>query len=168
MKLTGAVVKRDLNDLGVGHYVSGHHKIPRIWIILADKKITKIFSKADNSFEMIGEAYPSEGVKMAITEETIENTKDVFGNSEQIQYAPSMSPVRRQAYKFVHELSGWLDEALQKEAFDRLILVAPPQTLSDMRKTLSKPVASRVVAEVNKDLTKISEENLYEGLEKIA
>lgn len=38
--------------------------------------------------------------------------------------------------------------------FEELIVVAPPRTLAELRKKYDKSVASRIVAEVDKDLTR--------------
>ena len=59
MKLKGAIAKKGIRGIGASHYESGYHKIPCIWIIIADKHIAKIFSKAGDSLEMIGEAFSS-------------------------------------------------------------------------------------------------------------
>ena len=168
MRLTGAIARKNGNDFESAHFISGHHKVPRIWIIVTDKKVAKIFSKAGNSIKMIGEALPSEDDSdtMAKDKKTVHTTKS-NGRPAHIQYEPSMSPVRRRAFRFAHEIAAWLDKALEKEAFDRLIIVAPPQTLGDLRSTVSKAVYSRLLAEINKDLTKLDEKDLQEGLERV-
>ena len=78
-----------------------------------------------------------------------------------------MSPARRRAFKFAHEIAAWLDKALEKEAFDRIILVAPPQMLTDLREAMGRSISSRLLAEINKNLTGLSDQKLREGLEKI-
>jgi protein required for attachment to host cells len=66
----------------------------------------------------------------------------------------------------VHELSDWLDKAVQEDAFDQLVLVAPPQTLGELRKVLKPSVHARILAELNKDLTKMNKLALQEELTK--
>lgn len=167
MKLQGAIAKKELKDLATVHFAAGHHMIPRVWIIIADKRLAKIYSKAGNSLEMIGEAAASEDGKSKMENKQMGRTTDSNGGPARIKYEPSMSPVRRRAFKFAHEIADLLDKALEKDAFDRLILVAPPQTLGDLRTALDKRVTSRVLAEINKDLTKLNEKDLRDGLEKI-
>ena len=166
MKLKGAVARKEIKDLRMVHYSIGHHKIPRIWIIIADKHIAKIYSKAGDSIEMIGEAFPSGEEKTGMENKEMGRTARAMGNPARIKYEPSMSPVRRRAFKFAHEIADWLDYALGKDGFDRLIIVAPPQMLGDLRIAFNKPVSSRLVAEINKDLTKLTEKDLRAGLEK--
>lgn len=169
MRLTGTIAKKDVKELGSLHFIIGHNKVPRVWIVVADKRVAKIYSKAGSSFEKIGEALPTQDTKEKITDEKNRRDKEPLSRLEkQIPYEPSMSPVRRKAFKFAHEIAEWLDKALETEAFDRLIFVAPPQTLGDLRVAASKAVYSRLVAEINKDLTKLDEKDLCDGLNKIA
>jgi protein required for attachment to host cells len=53
----------------------------------------------------------------------------------------------------VAELLGHLAEAGD---YEKLIVVAPPRTLAELRKGFDKAVRSRIIAEIDKDLTKHS------------
>ena len=48
-----------------------------------------------------------------------------------------------------------------------LSLVAAPKTLGDLRKVMKQQVHARVIAEINKDLTKLDIRALQEELKKI-
>jgi protein required for attachment to host cells len=52
-------------------------------------------------------------------------------------------------------------------AFDRLVLVAPLLMLEDLRFCINDALASKIVAEVGKDLTNYDSEALKEELNKI-
>jgi protein required for attachment to host cells len=56
--------------------------------------------------------------------------------------------------RFVREFSARLNKAAHASRFDRLILVAPPKVLGELRDELEKAAAERVVDEIAKDLTK--------------
>lgn len=56
--------------------------------------------------------------------------------------------------RFVREFAKRLDHAGQREKFDRLILVAPPRVLGELRAALPAHVRARLVTEVASDLTK--------------
>jgi len=45
---------------------------------------------------------------------------------------------------------------MQEHQIDQLIVVAPPRTLAELRKTFHKDVTSKIIAEIGKDLTKHS------------
>jgi len=56
--------------------------------------------------------------------------------------------------RFAASVAQKLNAAADGNRFEKLILVAPPNTLAALRKTLDPKTAQRIVAEVNKDLTK--------------
>jgi protein required for attachment to host cells len=63
--------------------------------------------------------------------------------------------------------AGWLDDAAQINAFDRLVLIADAGSLSQLRTALSHTVQSRIAAEVGKNLAALPEQDLQAALEKI-
>jgi len=60
---------------------------------------------------------------------------------------------RLEEARFAADAADILYRLAHNGAFDRLVLVAPPRTLGELRPHLHKEVASRVVAEIAKDLT---------------
>jgi protein required for attachment to host cells len=66
---------------------------------------------------------------------------------------PASDAHRNAERAFVREVAQWLDEALAREKFDHLILVAPPRALGDLRHAMSKETAARVIGTVKKELT---------------
>jgi protein required for attachment to host cells len=61
----------------------------------------------------------------------------------------------QQKQEFVQTLIALLKEKLSKKEFDRWILVAPPEILSDFRQNLDHTLIDALAGEVAKDLTKI-------------
>jgi len=57
--------------------------------------------------------------------------------------------------KFAVALAAKLDKRLENREFDRLIVVAAPETLGVIRAALSEKVRSVILGEVPKDLTKV-------------
>lgn len=55
--------------------------------------------------------------------------------------------------RFADEIAGRLYRFAHRGDFDRLVLVAPPQVLGEMRRKLHKEVTDRVEAEIVKTLT---------------
>ena len=55
--------------------------------------------------------------------------------------------------RFAHELADILYKLAHKGRFDKIVLVAPPHTLGELRDNLHKEVADKVVGEIPKTLT---------------
>ena len=68
---------------------------------------------------------------------------------------PRIDPHRELKRDFAKELAEMLDKRLSEKAFDRLVIVAPPKALGDLRAALSAQVKPLVYAELDKDLVKI-------------
>jgi protein required for attachment to host cells len=68
---------------------------------------------------------------------------------------PRHDPHRELKRDFAVRLAKMLERRRTEHAYDRLVLVAPPTALGDLREALSDPVRSLVRAELDKDLTKI-------------
>jgi protein required for attachment to host cells len=56
--------------------------------------------------------------------------------------------------RFAQGIAEMLGSLAKAGDFDELIVVAPPRCLASLRKAFDDPVSSRIVAEVDKDLTK--------------
>lgn len=56
--------------------------------------------------------------------------------------------------RFAASVAGKINAAAKDNRFEKIVLVAPPNTLAELRKKLDGTVAQRVVAEIDKDLTK--------------
>ena len=61
---------------------------------------------------------------------------------------------------FAVSMAKVLDEAAERGAFDRLVLVAPPKTLGALRAALKPRTRKMVIAEVGKDLTHVPVQGL--------
>lgn len=57
-------------------------------------------------------------------------------------------------------VAAQLREAANRQEFQRLVVVASPEMLGDLRECFDKNVAQRVVAEIAKDLTHLDEQGL--------
>ena len=74
---------------------------------------------------------------------------------------------RFEKHRFAREMAKVLDAAAANKAFDRLILVAPPATLGDLRMELGDQTRKLVTAELPKDLTRHAEQDLPQHLESV-
>ena len=64
-------------------------------------------------------------------------------------------PHRELKRTFAQETVARLEAGLASKAFSRLVVVAPPVTLGDLRHAMSKALADHIAAEVAKDLVKV-------------
>ena len=63
-------------------------------------------------------------------------------------------PHRELKKRFAHQLADVLASRLRSKAYDRLVIVAAPSALGDLRAAISEQVRAKVTGEVAKDLTK--------------
>jgi protein required for attachment to host cells len=54
-----------------------------------------------------------------------------------------------------------------KESFDRLVVVAPAALLASLRKMIKPEVRERIVAEIDKDLTRIPNDEIALHIEQL-
>jgi protein required for attachment to host cells len=77
------------------------------------------------------------------------------------------NPHRELKRTFAHHLADVLADELDAGSYERLVIVAAPVTLGDLRKVLAPQVAAKIPGEVNKDLTKIPNGDVAHHLEDV-
>jgi protein required for attachment to host cells len=80
---------------------------------------------------------------------------------------PRLDWHRFEKQQFAKHVAGMLDAEAGKGAFDRLILVAPPRTLGDLRGALAASTRAKVTGEIDKDLTHLGDHDLPSHLDKV-
>ena len=70
----------------------------------------------------------------------------------------------QQKDEFVRTLIAFLKEKLSLKDFDRWVLVAPPEILSDFRQHLDHTLKDALAGELAKDLTKIPSDKILDHL----
>ena len=76
-------------------------------------------------------------------------------------------PHRELKKQFAHQLADALADGLQRKAYDRLVIVAAPSALGDLRAALSDQVRAKVTGELAKDLTKTPDGDVAEYLRDV-
>jgi protein required for attachment to host cells len=132
-------------------------KPTRTWILIADgararilvnegpgKGVTPLeggtFESAHDASHALGDDKPGRTFESATT--------------ARHAYEPSQDPHRELKRDFAAELAAMLDQRLLQKDYDRVILVAPPKMLGDLRAELTEAVRAVLYAELDKDLTK--------------
>jgi protein required for attachment to host cells len=167
MKVKGKIVDSGFRAFNNEPFTHAGHHIPRIWVVIADRKKAHIYRKTTDGLERIAEA-KADGKESFVVgaEKTHGHVHTASGN---VRYCsdPRDREHRHDDMTFIYGIAAWLDEAVRENAFDRIVLVAAPRTLGDLRTVLSKPVHARVMAEVSKELTKMPQNKLQEELAEI-
>jgi protein required for attachment to host cells len=137
------------------------------WILIADGARARIFAnhgpgkgvEAVEGAEFAADHRPDREIlsdKPGRTFESVGTTRHAI--------QPHHDPHRELKRAFSERLAQLLDQKLAQKAYDRVVLVAPPVTLGDLREALSDPVKAAVYAELGKDLTKTPTHELPEHL----
>ena len=80
---------------------------------------------------------------------------------------PPTDPVEKREADFARSLADALEQKRRAGAFDRLILIAAPTALGDLRKALPEQLKRLVYAELAKDLTKVPNDEMPKHLEDV-
>ena len=76
-------------------------------------------------------------------------------------------PHRDLKTKFAHQLADVLAQGLEQNSYDRLVIVAPPVMLGDLRTAITDHVRALVIGEVAQDLTKTPNSEVAEHLKGV-
>ena len=84
-----------------------------------------------------------------------------------LRHAMGSDPRKVDTGQFAREIASMLDAALAEKRYDRLVLVAPPRHLAELREHLTARVRETLAHQVPKDLTKLGTDALWEKLSVI-
>lgn len=80
---------------------------------------------------------------------------------------PKTDPHRHMEHEFARSLAEVLEKEAINKRFDRLVLVAPPRMLGDLRAELAPHARAAVTAEVDKDLVHLADAEVARHLDEI-
>lgn len=137
------------------------------WVVVADGARARIFSNDGPGKGLTpvpggvlsGSHEPARDINADRPGRTFDRSGDARHAKE-----PHTDPHRNAKREFVHSVATYLEKGHGQHAFDRLVLVAPPQALGDLRAGLGNGVRATVSAELNKDLTHLKDHELPEPL----
>jgi protein required for attachment to host cells len=145
-------------------------KSPKTWVLIADGGHARVL-------ETIGHDHPlSQVPHLAIAKQLPPShelgtdqpprTHDSMGSARHA-IEPHTDPHRELKRSFAEEVVHHLQEQLAAGSFAKLVVVAPPVTLGDLRMAMSKNLADHVVAEVAKDLVKVPNNEIRSHLKDV-
>lgn len=143
--------------------------MPTTWIVIADGAKARVVQQDKDSrtyrpaFE---EAHygAAHAPSREIASDRPGRTFDSGGEGRHAM-EPSTDPQRHAKLSFARDLATRLGDAANRREFDRLILVAAPRTLGDLRALLPDSVKSRITVEIDKDLTNTPDRELGRHLD---
>jgi protein required for attachment to host cells len=141
----------------------------RTWILLADAGTARLYqtNKGISDWTVVREFSHPESRQHAA-----ELVSDKPGRVRQTASGaraalePHTPLKKKEVEKFARELAAALEEGLNKEAFERLILVTPPAFLGVLRELLHHSVRERITHTVEKDYLHMDAPELKERLQK--
>jgi protein required for attachment to host cells len=145
-------------------------KAIRTWLLIADGRRAKVF-------ETDAQAAEFRGVEDMAREASLPKSRDILtdkpgrtfdsvGAGRHAKESPT-DPRRQLKREFADLIVGELRKAMRAKRFDRLILVAPPAFMGDLREELPKDLKDKVAGEVTSDLTNTPEQDLPSHLREI-
>ncbi len=137
------------------------------WVLVADGARARIFVK---DLKKLNNAIGQDFVGENLRESELGTSKPGRGyessNPARHAYQPRTDWHQYQKQLFAKELCDILEKANKNSEFDELIIVSPPKTLGDIRGYLCKQTLSKIKAEIPKDITKFTENELLTYFEK--
>ena len=138
-------------------------KPTRTWVLVADGQHGRILSRTGtvtNLEAVAGGAFENEqhgsgdvgGGRPDRTRESVAGAPHALGTCADWQ--------RAEKCDFARQLAERLEDGAWQDQFDRLILVAPPRTLGDLRAVLGPCARGRLAGDLDKDLTGMSPDDI--------
>lgn len=142
----------------------------RTWIVLADSSRARIHvadEKLTRSKLMRELEHPEsrvKGIDLNATERgrTSSRIRNVGGQRSAME--PHTDPREVEWSNFARELANELEHGRTHNAFDELIIVAPPQFLGQLRDAMTDHLHDMVRADVPKNLTQVEDRDVIERI----
>ena len=130
---------------------------PRIWILVADGQTARLEPALPYEMRMPNPPTREQGA---------ERPGRAYESSGKARHAvePHVDWHREAKRSFAGELADLLGQKARDNAFDELVLIAPPQMMGDLRDALDGATKARVKTEVTKDLTQLTAIELHDYL----
>lgn len=143
----------------------------RTWVLVADAGQSKVY-------ENLGPGKGLNEVRGEAMEHDLPPTREIgtdkpgrtfdSGGEGRHAMAPRVDWHEQAKSEFAKSVAARLNKAQQKNRFDRLVLVAPPKMLGELRAALSDHTAKHVSGEINKDLTGLTVTQIVEQVGAVA
>jgi protein required for attachment to host cells len=126
---------------------------PTTWFYVADRSRAMVFEAVPSGLRLVhsfDEPAIRQHVSDLMTGKRGRRRDDGNGRSAMDRQT---SVQQTEVDRFVNDLAEWLHLEADAGSFDRMLLVAGPQMLGDLRPLLTSPVAERIVGSLDKVYT---------------
>ena len=139
------------------------------WLVVADGRRARIFSAraGDTGLTELHDLIGDDRATREIGTDKPGRAMESAGTSTRHAMEPRVDWHRQAKQQFAREVAQLVNEASQKGGYDRLVVVAPPEALGDLRKALGKHALDRLGAEIDKDLTHFAPHELINHLSEV-
>lgn len=142
-------------------------KAKKRWVLVADGTRARIFSKGFNTLHnVMGQDFISDNLKDREMLSDKPGRSYESANPTRHAYEPRTDWHEHHKQLFAKELCSILEKACENADFDELIIISPPKMLGDIRGNLGKRILPKITAEIPKDISKLSERDLLEYLNR--
>ncbi len=142
----------------------------KTWILVADGARARIYLNdgPGHGIQPVPEMTFETEIKPAreIEADKPGRTFDSAGTGRHAKEKPTDTQ-RLEEQRFLSDVADKVKDAAYEGAFDRLVLIAPPKALGDLRKFLHDTLKDKIVAEISKDLVRADTNQLQRQLESV-
>lgn len=142
------------------------HKIPIIWIMVADSQKAYFFQKPNNHLEKIGEVKYIADAESKLDNANSGRVQESVGRARH-RIEKHEEELEKKEHAFMKALADFLNREALSQNYDRLILALSPKALGILRPMLNKEVNVRISAQLGKDITSLTEDDLFAYLDKM-
>lgn len=137
----------------------------RTWIVVCDASRARFFMAREDTerwtkFEELEHpASRARGLDLVTDRPGRQMQSQGFSKSAE---EPRTDPREVEELRFAHTIAETLDSAHAQNAFERLVVIAPPGFLGNLRRELSGRVKRAIYATLDKDYTSLADRELQE------
>ncbi|MGE3529589.1 MAG: host attachment protein [Methyloceanibacter sp.] len=141
-------------------------KKARLWYVIADGGRARFVARDDNGAFRTVASFVSTDLHARASDLGRDRPARVMESATPGRSAIEPRRDLKEAAKedFIKVVAEQIEAEHDRGQFDKLMLVAPPGVLTELRKALSKPVAKLVASDLQKDLTKVPDHDLSDHL----
>ncbi len=140
---------------------------PVTWVLVADSGRSRLFSlTAANAelSELEDRVNPEARLHEGDLTSDVPGTSHTAGGASQHRMAAAHSQKHQHSEEFAQDIAQSLKSSFDEHAFERLVLISPPEFLGVLRAKLDNTVCQQVAEVVGLDLTRESAEEIRKRL----